>query len=325
MISRRRLLASAAAILGAPLSTRAQSPTKSFRIGVLSPGARQLGPLEAFKDGLRERGYVDGKNITIEWRFADGRNDVLRPLARDLVRLKVDVIVAINTQTALAVKEATTTIPIVFVRGADPVRSGLVQSLGQPGGNVTGISALTDELGGKRLQLLKEALPGVNRVAVLWNGGNPGAGIVAGDLQAASASVGVQLLSHSVQTPNDLRSAFDAGARWRAGAILVIDDVMITTHKALIVDLANKQRVPVMSLYQEFVEVGALLAYGPNIPAIYRRAAYFVDRLLNGAKPQELPVEQPSKLDLVINVSAAKVLGIPVPSTLLLRADRLIE
>jgi putative ABC transport system substrate-binding protein len=317
-------------IAGVPLAAMAelawgQQADRTYRIGVLSPGAAQLGQLEAFRDKLRDLGYVEGKNIAIDWRFAGGGNETLPGLARELAEAKVDVIVTINTQAAQAAQKASATIPIVFVRGADPVRSGLVASLARPSGNVTGISALSDELSGKRLELLKEVIPGTHRVAALWNGGNPGAQIVAEELAHASRQLGWELLGLPVQGPRDFSGAFEAATRGQAGALVVIDDDMITTYKTALLELAKANHLPVTALYREFAEAGALFTYGPNIPAIYRRAAYFVDRILKGTKPQDLPVEQPNKLDLIINSKTAKTLGLTFPPSMLVRADEVIE
>jgi putative ABC transport system substrate-binding protein len=317
-------------IAGVPLAAMAelawgQQADRTYRIGVLSPGAAQLGQLEAFRDKLRDLGYVEGKNIAIDWRFAGGGNETLPGLARELAEAKVDVIVTINTQAAQAAQKASATIPIVFVRGADPVTSGLVASLARPSGNVTGISALSDELSGKRLELLKEVIPGTHRVAALWNGGNPGAQIVAEELAHASRQLGWELLGLPVQGPRDFSGAFEAATRGQAGALVVIDDDMITTYKMALLELAKANHLPVTALYREFAEAGALFTYGPNIPAIYRRAAYFVDRILKGTKPQDLPVEQPNKLDLIINSKTAKTLGLTFPPSMLVRADEVIE
>jgi putative ABC transport system substrate-binding protein len=286
-----------------------QQADRTYRIGVLSPGAAQLGQLEAFRDKLRDLGYVEGKNIAIDWRFAGGGNETLPGLARELAEAKVNVIVTINTQAAQAAQKASATIPIVFVRGADPVRSGLVASLARPSGNVTGISALSDELSGKRLELLKEVIPGTHRVAAAH----------------ASRQLGWELVGLPVQGPRDFSGAFEAATRGQAGALVVIDDDMITTYKTALLELAKANHLPVTALYREFAEAGALFTYGPNIPAIYRRAAYFVDRILKGTKPQDLPVEQPNKLDLIINSKTAKTLGLTFPPSMLVRADEVIE
>jgi putative tryptophan/tyrosine transport system substrate-binding protein len=316
------------AILGGVATARqafAQQTERVPRIGVLSPGTSLTERVEAFHDGLRALGYVVGRNIVVDTRFADGRNEALPRLARELVDGNADIIVAINTQAAQAAQRASSTVPIVFVRGADPVRSGLVAGLARPGGHVTGISALADELGGKRLELLKQALPGLRRIAVLWNAGNPGAEIVADELARTSRELGIELQRLPVQSARDLAPAVDAAMQERADALVVVDDVLVTTFSAPLMELAANRHLPVTAFYREFAQAGALLAYGPNIPAIYRRAAYYVDRILKGAKPADLPVEQPTKLDLIVNLRAAEALGLALPSELLARADEVIE
>ena len=312
-------------LLVVPLAAEAQPAGKIALVGVLSPGSQPLGLLEAFRQGLRERGYVEGRNLKIEWRFAEGRNERLPQLASELVGLKVDVIFAINTQAAQAAKSASGTIPIVIARVADPVRSGLVASLARPGGSVTGLSAITEELSAKRLQLLKEALPKAVRVAVVWNSGNPGVAIVVREMEVASTQLGMQLQVLPARGADDLPKAFEAITNGRADVLFVLDDVLITSHKRRVLDWATKNHLPVISLYREFSEAGALIAYGPSIREMYRRAAYFVDKILQGAKPGDLPVEQPTRFELVINIKTAKELGLTIPQSLLLRADEIIQ
>jgi putative ABC transport system substrate-binding protein len=242
-----------------------------------------------------------------------------------LVELKVDVIVAVNTPSVQAAKKASATIPIVMTRIADPVKSGLVRSLSKPGGNITGLSFMVDELSGKRLALLKEAFPRVSRVAVLWYEPNPGADIAVGAIKAASRELGLGLLLLPVHGPADLVGAFQAAARGRVEALIVIDDVVTTQHRVEILNLAATHSLAVVSQYRAFAEAGALLAYGPDTSTMYRRAAYYVDRILKGAHAGDLPVEQPTKFDLVINLKTAKALGVTIPPSLLARADEVIE
>jgi putative ABC transport system substrate-binding protein len=303
----------------------AQQAQRVFRIGVLSPGMPPPGPLEALRQGLRELGYEDGRNIAIEWRFAGATNERLRDIAEELVRLKMDVIVAINTQASLAAKQATTTTPIVIARVSDPVRTGLVASFARPGGNITGLSNFSDELSGKRLGLIKEIVPRLSRLAVLWNAGNPGIEVSVREMERASPQFGVQLHTHGVKTVDDVRTAFEGVKRERASALFVFDDVLMTTHKRQILDWAAKVRLPVISQYAELAEAGGLMAYGPNIPDIYRRAATFVDKILKGAKPAELPVEQPTRVELVVNLRSAKALGVKIPDSILARADKVLQ
>jgi putative tryptophan/tyrosine transport system substrate-binding protein len=313
-------------ILGSIHPAEAQQLAKKVtRIGVLSPGSLPLGPLEAFRQTLRELGYIDGQNITIEWRFAEGKNDRLPELAEDLVRVKVDVIFVINTQAAQAAKKAAGTIPIVFARVSDPTRTGLVASLSRPGGNITGLSNVADELGGKRLELLKETLPHVSQVAVLWNSGNPGVALIVKEMEFASPRLNVQLHSVGMREPKDFLSASETLRKGRFGALFVLDDLLVTSYKREIMNLTQKNRLPVISLYAEFVDIGGLMAYGPSIPDMYRRAAMYVDKILKGVKPAELPVEQPTKFELVINLNTARQIGLTVPPQVLARADRVIK
>ena len=321
-----RLLASVLLLLLVmPCGAEAQSSGKLALVGVLYPGGQPLGPLEAFRDGLRERGYVEGRNLKLEWRFAEGHDERLPRLARELVNLKVDAIFAINTQAAQAAKNTSQTVPIVLARVADPVRTGLVASLARPGGNVTGLSSITDELAAKRLQLLREALPKAQRVAAVWNSGNPGLVITLREMEAASLKFGLKIQALSVRSANDLPKVFESIRNGHADVVVVLDDVLITSHKQQIMEWATKSHLPVVCIYREFAEAGALMAYGPSVRDMYRRAAYFVDKILKGAKPGELPVEQPTQFDLVINLKAAKTLGLTIPQSLSTRADEILQ
>src|SRR5262245_42587122 len=306
-------------------NAEAQSSGKLALVGVLYPGGQPLGPLEAFRDGLREHGYVEGRNLKLEWRFAEGHDARLPRLARELVSLKVDAIFAINTQAAQAAKSASETIPIVIARVADPVRTGLVASFAHPGGNVTGLTSITDELAGKRLQLLREALPKAQRVAAVWNSGNPGLAITLRAMETASPQFGLKIQALPVRGANDLPKIFEAITSGRAEVVCVLDDVLVTSHKQQIMEWATKRHLPVMAIYREFAEVGALMAYGPSISGMYRRAAYFVDKILKGTKPGELPIEQPTQFELVINLKAAKTLGLTIPRSLVARADEIVQ
>jgi putative ABC transport system substrate-binding protein len=325
MDRRRFLLTSLAGALAAPLGAGAQQAGKVYRIGVLSPDSPPPGLFEAFQERLRELGYVEGKNIVIESRHAGGKNERLAALADELIGLMVDVILAVNTPAAQAAKKATAAIPIVITRVADPVKSGLVPSISRPGGNITGLSFLPEALSAKQLQLLKEALPGVSRVAAMSYAGNPGAAIVVKGMEAASAQLGLQLLLVSVQNPGDFLGAFETVARNRAEALVVVDDAMVTRYRVEILRLAGKHSLPVISLYKPFVEAGGLIAYGASTLDMYRHAADYVARILKGAKPAELPIEQPTKFELIINIRTAKALGLTIPPSLLARADQIIE
>jgi ABC-type uncharacterized transport system substrate-binding protein len=303
----------------------AQQTVKHYRIGILSPELPPPGFLDAFRQGFRELGYVEGQDIAFEVRSAEGYNQRLAALARHLVELKVDVILAINTPSVQAAKKVSATIPIVMTRVADPVKSGLVSNLARPGGNVTGLSFTVDELSGKRLAMLKEAFPSVSRAAVLWNEPNPGADIAVGAIKAASRELGLELLLLPIHGPADLVGIFEAPSRGRVEALIVIDDVFITQHRGEIMNLAATHSLAVVSQNKAFAEAGALLAYGPSTSTMYRRAAYYVDRILKGANAGDLPVEQPTKFDLVINLKTAKALGVTIPPSLLARADEVIE
>ena len=311
-------------VLAVPLAAEAQSP-RVPRIGVLSPGTPGPSPLlDAFRQGLRELGYVEGQNIAIEYRFDEAKPARLPDLAAELVSLKVDVILTINTPATQAAKNATTTIPIVFTYVADP--APLVASLGRPGGNITGLTTLAAELSGKRLELLKEALPGLSRVAVLLNSTIPISARMFKEAERASVRLGIQLQSLGVRAPDEIPNAFKIATRDRAGALFVLEEVsMITRHRARILELAMKHRLPAASVYREFVEAGGLLSYGASLGDLFRRSAIYVDKILKGAKPGELPVEQPTKLELVINMKTAKALGLTIPPSFLARADQVLE
>ena len=325
-MDRRAFICSlATGFLAAPLAAEAQPAGKVYRIGVLSPEVPPPGLLEGFQEGLRELGYTEGKNVAFESRHAEGKNERLAALADELVRLKVDVILTVNTPAAQAAKNATATIPIVMTRVADPIRMGLVPSLARPGGNLTGLSFTAVDLAPKQLQLLKEIFPEISRVAFLWYADNPAATMGVRGMEPAAAQMNLDFLRLPVRAPSDFRGAFLAAVRDRAGALVVFEDVWLTRHRGQILDLAAKHSLPVISLYKDFAEAGGLLAYGASPPAIYRRAAYYVDRILKGAKPRDLPIEQPTKFELIINLKTAKALGLTIPQSLLLRADQVIE
>jgi putative ABC transport system substrate-binding protein len=283
---------------------------------------------EAFRQGLRDLGYVEGRNVVIEDRDAEGKFERLPALAAELVALKVDVIVAPNTAAALAVKQATKTIPIVFAVVADPVTSGLVTSLARPGGNATGSSILAPELVGKRLELLTQAVPGVSRVAVLWQPGGAGEGTEKDMLkgaEVAASALGVRLQFVEARGPADVDRAFSEMTRARAGALTVLPSAMFGSQRRRLVDLAAKNRLPAVYTSREFVDAGGLMAFGPNQADLYRGAATYVDKILKGAKPGDLPVEQPTTFELVINLKAAKAVGLTIPQSVLARADHIVE
>jgi putative ABC transport system substrate-binding protein len=317
----------ACGLLAAPLAAEAQPAGKVHRIGVLEPTSMVLNApnIEAFRQGLRELGYVEGRNYIIEYRSADGRSERFPDLATELIRLKVDVILTRGTPAVLAAKNATGTIPVVMAASGDPVLSGVVTSLARPGGNVTGLSAIVVEVSGKRLEVLREVVPGVSRIAVLFNMSNPNDALQWKETEIAASSLRVQLQLLDVRKPGDFGPAVDAAVKQRAGALVVGADALTWANHRPIVDLAAKHRLPAIYVAREFVDAGGLMGYGVSYPHLYHRAASFVDKILKGAKPADLPVEQPTKFELVINLKTAKALGLTIPPSLLQRADEVIQ
>jgi putative ABC transport system substrate-binding protein len=304
----------------------AQQSKKIPKIGFLSAPSRsaQSARNEAFTQGLRELGYVEGKNIVIEWRYAEGRLERLPDLAAELVGLKVDVIVAGGTPAARAAKEATTTIPIVM-SGGDPVRAGIVASLARPGGNVTGLSDATVDVSTKRLELLKEVVPKLSRVAILWNPANPTNPLQLKDTLTAAPALGMTVYTVEVKEVGELERAFAVIKRERAGGLLVPGDPMFTSNRKWMADLAAKHRLPTMFTAPEYAEAGGLMSYGENPADRWRRLATYVDKILKGTKPADLPVEAAMKFEFVINLKAAKQIGLTIPPNVLARADRVIK
>jgi putative ABC transport system substrate-binding protein len=329
MDRRRFLLTSLAGVLAAPLAAEAQPAGKVPRTGYLSPGfatdPMRERFLEAFRQGLRELGYVEGQNIAIESRWAEGKDDRLPALAADLVRSKVDVIVAETGAATRAVQLTTRTIPIVMTLVNDPVGSGLVASLARPGGNVTGLTVMSPDLAGKQLQLLKEVVPKVSRVAVLRNPDNPAATAMLREAEAAARALGMRLQTLEARNPPEIDSAFAAMTRERAGALLILPDGVFLSQRSQIAELAVKRLLPSIRQSSAFPEAGGLMSYGANYLDLERRAATFVDKILKGAKPADLPVAQPTKFELVINLRTAKAIGLTIPPALLQRADQVIE
>ena len=305
----------------APLADAQQLP-KVPRIGVLeaNPGFDN-----ALQDGLRQLGYVEGKNIAIEWRRVYARAERFPELAAELVRLKVDVIVATNNPAVAAAQKATKTIPIVMVLVTDPVRLGFVASLARPAGNITGLTIQSPELAGKRLELLKEVVPKLTRVAVLWDPTEPGRRELLKETEVAAPRLGLQLQTSEARSPGEIGGAFTAMTKERVGAVLVYGSSMLYAHRATITELAAKSRLPAMCTAPEWMDAGFVMSYGASLNDMYRRAPYFVDRILKGAKPADLPVEQPTKFGLVISAKTAKALGLTIPPTVLLQADQVIE
>ena len=331
LISPRQLrvigLTLSAMLLAVCVSAEAQQLTKVPRIGFLNAAspAAILVRYEAFRQGLRELGYVEGKNIVIEYRFADGKLDRLQELAAELVRLKVDVAVTAGPSATRSLKKATATIPIVMAFDYDPVGSGAVANLARPGGNITGLSALYPEMSGKRLELLKEILPKLSRVAILGSSTQPGNAQALKEMELAARTLGVQLQYLEVRLSKDIETAFQAATKGRADAVLVLTSPVLVSQRSQLADLAVKSRVPATYQASEYVEAGGLMSYGVNIADLHRRAAAYVDKILKGAKPADLPVEQPTKFELVINLKTAKQIGLTVPANVLARADRVIK
>ena len=320
---RRIGLALALSLVLAPLAAVAQSAATIPRIGLLSPDARFWEPLRL---GLRDLGYVEGKSIVLEERSSEGRNDErFSDLASELVRLKVNIIVTGGTPATLAAKQATATIPIVIAGVGDPVRSGLVSSLAHPGGHVTGLTVLGPGLAAKRLELLKEAVPNMSRVAFLWNSANPDQKFSLNEAQAGARALGVTLHYVEARSREELEQAFAAMRQSRPSALLMTADAVHQRHIGRIVAFASETRLPAMYQLKDAVERGGLMSYGASLPDLGRRAAIYIDKILKGAKPADLPVEQPTKFELVINLKTAKALGLTIPQTLLLRADQMIE
>ena len=323
-------LAFAIVVPSAPLFTadaQEARPGKVPRIGLLNDQSVALAntQLEAFYKGLRDLGWVEGQNFTFERRYGAGNNAALPDLAARLVRLRVDVIVTIGTPATRAAKNATETIPIVFARVGDPVGSGFVRTLAQPGGNLTGVSILTVALGAKRLELLRNAVPGVTRVGVLWDPSFPPAAPELREIEGAARALGVEIHPAAVRRPEEFEGALLALKRQRADAVFIVNGTVFGEHEKRLADLAAKIRLPMMVLRRGMVEAGGLLSYSANYLDMYRRAASYLDKVLKGAKPADLPVEQPTQLELVINLKTARALGLTISPSVLLRADHIIE
>jgi len=313
-----------------PLAARAQQTASTVRrIGLLLPGNTRTtavrGQLEAFRKGLKEYGWVEGQNIIVEYSFAEGREDALPAIAAELARLRLDVIVAESTVAIQAAKTVTQTVPIVMATSADPVGTGLVANLNRPGGNITGLSLQTAELSGKRLQLLTEIVPGLARVAVLSNPLNPGEKSSVEQTKAAAQALGIETHVVEVQAPDKFESAFAAVTAAHAGALMVLPDPLLYGQHPRIVTFTAASHLPALFPEREVAEAGGLIAYGPSIPASFQRAAAYVDKILRGAKPADLPVEQPTTFELVVNLQTARAIGVTIPTSILLRADEVIE
>jgi len=326
-IERRKFLATlGGAAIAWPLAARAQQGGKRPTIGYLG-GATRAGDSQrvaAFAERLRELGWIEGRNVATEYRWAEGRNERLAEIAAEFVRLNVDVIVTVGTPSVIAAKQATSVIPIVFAAAADPVANRLVASLARPGGNVTGLSLQQPDAASKRLELLREVVPGLRRLAVIGNFSNPAVVLELSEVQAAAHSLSLELVIQEIRRAEDIPSAFDA-LKGRAEALYVAADQLVVANRIRVITLAMASRLPTTYNSREYVDVGGLMSYGPNLPDLYRRAVDMVDKILRGTKPGDLPVEQPTKFDLVINTTTAKALGLVVPQTLLVAADEVIE
>ena len=314
-------------VLATPLAAEAQAGKKA-RIGVLMlpPRAGAGGTyIQAFREGLGDLGYVEGQNLLLEIRWAEGKSDLLQGLAAELLTTRPDVLVTSGSEAILTLKRATGVVPIIMATVMDPVALGIAASLAQPGGNLTGLAILSPELTAKRLQLLKEVVPRLARVAVLWNPANPGNALMLREVETASQILGVRWQEVAVRGPDDLAGAFNAILGAQSNGILAIEDSMLVSHRSRIVESVARTRLPAMYAFRQFVDAGGLMSYGPDIPDSFRRAAAYVDKILRGAKPADLPVEQPTKFELVINLKTAKALGITIPQSVLIRADQIIE
>jgi len=326
-IGRRELLVALGGAAAAwPLAARAQQSGRLRTIGFLGPNTHSAASewVAAFVQRLRELGWTEGRTITIEYRWAEGREERFAEIAAELVRLKADVIVTSGTQAVMASKNATSVIPIVFATAGDPVGSGLVASLARPGGNVTGLATLANELAGKRLELLREVVPSLRQLAIMGNVGNPYITLELGEVRAAARMLGLEAITLEIRRAQDLASAFEA-LKSGADALYVCTDALVNTHRIRINIAALGERLPTMHGSRDFVEAGGLMSYGPNFPDMFRRTADYVDKILRGAKPGDLPVEQPTKFDLVVNLTTAKALRLEIPPTLLTRADEVLE
>jgi putative tryptophan/tyrosine transport system substrate-binding protein len=318
------LLAGAAATW--PLAARAQQPAKLPTIGFMGISTPSLESqwVAPFVQRLRELGWIDGRTVAIEYRWAEGRSERAAEIAAELVRLKVDVIATAATPNVVAAQQATSVIPIVFAVAGDPVGTGLVASLARPGGNITGLSIQATDLAGKRLELLREVVPGLSRLAILVNVSNRLAMLEMGEVQAAARTLGLKVANSEFRRAEDIAPAFES-LKGRADALYICNDILAVTNRNRINILAAGARLPTMTGIRELVEAGALLSYGANLPDLFRRAADYVDKILRGAKPDDLPIQQPTKFEFVINLNTAKAIGLEVPSTLLARADEVIE
>lgn len=312
-----------AVVLAWSLGARAQQSSKMWRMGFIARGHEPF--YDALFEGLRELGYAEGRNLIVERRYAGDHTERFQEFAAEMVRLQVDIIIVVTTPAALAVKKATTTIPVVFPNAINPVESGVVASLAHPGGNVTGGAAQTAVLSAKRLEILKELVPGLSQAAILWNGANPALAFAWRETQRAAHALGITLQPHELRDVKDLEAAFAMMTQQRPDALLVLQDSLTLQHRKEIIDFTIQKWLPGMFVAKEWVEAGGLMSYGENLPEMYRRAAHFVDRIFKGAKPADLPVEQVTKFELILNLKTAKAIELTIPELFLVRADEVIE
>ena len=326
-MNRRAFIALLGGATAWPLAASAQQPAKLPTIGVLSPGtsSRDSHLFAAFVQRLRGLGWTEGRNVAIEYRWAEGRNERAAEIAAEFVRLKVDVILTSGTAPVIAAKQATSVIPIVFATAGDPVSTGVVANLARPGGNVTGLSLQQTDLATKRLELLREVVPGLRRLTIMAHAGAPSAVLEMGEVEAAARALGLRVDTFKIRRADEIAPRAFEALKDRADALYVCTDPLLNTNRTRIITLALGARLPTMYQLRDHVEVGGLMSYGPNLPDLWRRAADYVDKILRGAKPGDLPVEQPTKFDLVINLTTAKTLGLTIPESMLLRADEVIE
>jgi putative tryptophan/tyrosine transport system substrate-binding protein len=309
------------------VSAEAQQPEKIPRIGFLgnSTAALEANLIGPFREGLRELGYLEGKNIMIEWRWAEGKYERFPALIAELIASKIDLIVTAGTPASLAVKKETPSTPLVMIAVGDPVATGLVQSLSHPGGNITGLTSISAEIEGKRLELLREVVPKISHIAVFWNAASPIQVIQEKETRIAAEAMKMKMLSLGVRSADEFDNAFATILKERAGALLVLADRLFLHNRVRLMDFATKNRLPGVHAYVELVEAGGLMSYGPSYSGMHKRAAYFVDKILKGAKPGDLPVERPAKFELVVNLNAAKQIGVTIPPSVLYRADKIIK
>jgi len=325
-MKRREFITLLSGVMAWPVAAAAQQPTKLPTVGFLGSGTPSTSSqwVAAFVQRLRDLGWIEGRTVAIEYRWAEGRDERYAEIAAEFIRLKVDVIVTAGSAPAIAAKQATSVIPIVFAAAGDPVGNGIVESLARPGGNVTGLSIQQTDLGAKRLELLREVVPNLDRLAIMANVGTPGAVSEMKEVEVVARTLGLEAITLQIRRADDIARVFET-LKGRASALYICSDPLLNANRMRINTLALAARLPTMYLFREYVETGGLMSYGPNLPDLYRRSGDYVDKILRGTKPADIPVEQPTKFDLIVNLTAAKVLGLSIPDKLLVAADEVIE